>query len=131
MTQTSALTNNNLVHGSQEVVKTSVAAFSEWRNELINSGVFQNYDNVHATYDKREVHALNKIPSFIHDNDENDGWAGDVDVAVAVDAPVNTVNGQGHRAESERMFAQKLDGIEADLLAQRINIGADKTKDEW
>lgn len=62
----------------QDVVKMSVAAFHEWRNELLNNGTFQNYDNVHTAYDKHEVHALNKMPSFIHDNDEE--WAGDVEI---------------------------------------------------
>ena len=54
----------------QEAVAAAVAAFHEWRNELLNNGAVQNYGNVLTTYDKREVHALNKMPSFIHDNDE-------------------------------------------------------------
>ncbi|NJR41292.1 MAG: hypothetical protein HC767_00190 [Akkermansiaceae bacterium] len=117
----------------QEVVWKSVAAFSEWRSELIDSGTFQSYDNDLATYNKHEVRALNKFPSFIHDNDDNEdmnGWVGDVDGAVAVaaaaDAPVDNFEEQGQgrtNTGSAKMFADKLDGIEADLLAQRITVG--------
>ena len=69
----------------QEVVKASVTAFHEWRSQLLSSGVVQNYDDVQTTYDVHEVHAFNKMPSFIHDEE----WAGDVDIDAELDGHVS------------------------------------------